>query len=568
LTNGNIQIVGKNVDITDASLAFIENQGTNPLGAIKIEASDSLSLTGTTESNPIFAGRIRLTRGLVSQAIGSGKGADIEISTNQLVIQDSGRIYLSTFGSGAGGNLKIEASDSVQILGISSSDPSFGVSSLIATSTAGTGPAGRIELATQHLSIQQGGLLTSTVFSSGTGGNLSIKASESIVLSGYNPNSLIPSIISSSNQGSGQGGNLEIDTKQLILGDGGRVDASTLASGAAGSLTINATDFVKVSGTIPGSINPSLIVSSANRVDPVIQQGLGLPAIPTGASGNVTINTPLLSVTEGAQVTVRNDGTGDGGTLRIHADSIFLDGAGGITASTQSGEGGNITISSRDIRLRNNSEISATAGGTGNGGNIFIDTGTLVLLENSQIAANAFAGRGGNISIFADGVFVSFPDSKITASSQLGIDGNVQINTPETNLQSALEQINTQVISPEEIIAGSCLERRNEKRGSFVYAGMEGLPVTPQSSFSLEEPLTEIQGQPNASDVPEPSKMPPSSELAGGSFSPFSYKWKPGEPILEGGKIVRTREGKTLFVATPEQVAAIAPQGCSVTKTR
>ena len=144
----------------------------------------------------------------------------------------------------------------------------------------------------------------------------------------------------------------------------------------------------------------------------------------------------------------------------------------------------------------------------------------------------------------------------------------MRINTPETNIQSALEQLKAQVISPEEIIAGSCLERRSEKRGSFVYTGTEGLPVTPQSSFSLEEPLTEIQGEANSSAVPEPSKMPDSSELAEGSFSPFSYKWKPGEPILEGGKIVRTREGKTLFVVAPEQVAAIAPQGCSVTKTR
>jgi hypothetical protein len=62
---------------------------------------------------------------------------------------------------------------------------------------------------------------------------------------------------------------------------------------------------------------------------------LGLPPIPSGNSGSVTIQTPSL-----------------------------------ITANAQSGEGGNIALRGDALVLRQNSLINATAGGTGNGGNI------------------------------------------------------------------------------------------------------------------------------------------------------------------------------------------------------
>ena len=561
LGSGSIQVRSRRLALADGSVFLIQNQGQLSGGAISIKASESVTVSGT---DPIA----RIPGGFRNETLGLGKGGGINISSPNLLVQAGGIIQTLTFGPVPAGEIVVQAQELLQVIG--ASPRNFRVASNIASVSFGSGDSGDITLSARRMNFRGGGLVSSSTLRTGPGGNVTVKATESIELVGVEPNLLTPSAISSSTLGSGAAGNLSINTPRLILRDGGRIDASTGASGAAGSVTINAPESVEVSGRVPSSVNPSLVISSANIVDESLRKNFGLPPIPTGASGNVTINTPLLRVTEGAQITVRNDGTEDAGTLRLNAASIFLDDAGGITASTQSGEGGNIAISSRDIRLRNNSQISATAGGTGNGGNIRLDTGTLVLLEGSQITANALAGRGGNISIFAEGIFVSQPDSKITANSQLGIDGNVQLNTPETDLQSALEQVNAQVISPEEIIAGSCLERRNKQQSSFIYTGTEGLPITPQSSFFLEEPLTEIQSETNSSAVPETSKIPNSSELeelGGGLFSPFSYQWKPGKPIVEGGKIIRTDDGRTLFVATPEQVAAIATQGCSVRKT-
>ncbi len=553
VADGNIQIVGRNINLTDASLVFVENQGANPNGAIVIDAQDSFTITGTTEYTPILAGNIRFTRGLVTQALKDGKGADVNISARRVVVQDSGRIYLSTFGSGAGGNLRIRAAEEVEVLGISAFDPSFPLSSIIATATIGSGEAGTLELTTENLSLQGGGLVSSSVFGNGKGGDLRINGSSSIVVSGFNPNSLVPSSLTSINQGNGQAGNLSVNTNQLIIQDGGRVDTSTLASGNAGNLTINA-DSINLSGTIPGSINPSLIISSANLVEPFIQIGLGLPEIPTGASGNVSINTRHLKISDGALISVRNDGTGDGGTLKIQADSIKIENNGGITASTISGTGGDIELMANQIQQRQNSDITATGGGMGNGGNVFIQADSLVALEDSDILANAFAGEGGNISIFARGIFLDL-DSDITASSELGIDGTVVINNPDQDIQSSLELLEAKIIPPSSAIAGSCLAHRNKQKGSFTYTGTGGIPIAPESSINERESVSvPLKIQPSSTSGVSP--LPPEQEEWIETVPP----WQSGDPIIRGQKLVQTKDGRTLLVAAPLPGAPISAE--------
>ncbi|MBR8831727.1 MAG: hypothetical protein N5P05_002680 [Chroococcopsis gigantea SAG 12.99] len=555
ISNGNISFYGRNINFTDASLAWVENQGTNPLGTISLNAEDTLSLTGITEvtkSSPGFGGFVRPSRGLISQALSEGNGANINIRTNRLIVRDTGNIYLSAFGTGSGGDLNIQARDSVGILGISAVDPFFGIGSIIATATVGSGKAGNVNLVTRYLSLRDGGLLTSTVFGGGSGGDMNIQAAQTIDLRGFNAYILIPSLISSSTQGAGPGGNLTIATRKLTLTDGGRVDSSTLAFGKAGNLTIDAADSVAVSGKIPGSLNPSLIVSSANRVDPRLIEALGLPEIPTGASGNLFIRTGRLSVADGASITVRNDGTGDAGNLRIETRSIRLDGSGSITASTLSGNGGNIDLAANRIELRNNGNITATAGGTGNGGNIAISTGLLFSLDNSSISANAFSGRGGQVRIDAKGTFFSQP-TQITATSVFGLDGVVSINTPDSNIQNSLEPLELGLISPEETIARSCLARRNEGGGSFTYSRTGGVPISPESGIDEREALSVPslrEGTPTDSSSITPGDRKEEYLIA-------TEPRKPGEPIVRGTEIVRTADGRILLVAGKAQNANI-----------
>jgi filamentous hemagglutinin family protein len=551
LIGGEIQVQGARVTLTDGSKILIQNQEpkldqSQPAGNISVNASESLEVIGTT---PVGTFRSALT----NETVGAGNAGDIAVLTPRLIIQDGAAISTETYSGAKGGNITLNASDFLQLRGASPSDP--GVVSVITASTFSNGSGGNITVSTGRLSVLDGGFVSSSTLGKGSGGNLSVTANESIELNGVNPVNLTPSSLGASTISDGNAGNLTINTQRLVLRDGGRVDASTGASGMAGSVTVNATESVEVRGTVPGSLNPSLIISSANIVDESLRRIFGLPDRPSGNSGNVTINTPRLSVTDGAQVTVRNDGTGEAGILTINAQSIFLNNKGGITASTASGRGGEITLNVNDsLQLRHNSLISAEAGGEQTGGNIRINAGAIASVpeENSDITASAPQGTGGRVTINAQGIFglqVSpnlTPKSDITAEGKTAeLNGNVQVNTPEINLQSALNQLNANFVTPEQAIASSCLARRNAQQGSFTVTGTGGLPTTPYEAITGRYKVTDVQGL-----------APLTSSSLSTSQSPPPTSWKLGDPIQEAQGMTVTADGHILVGTAPQLVAA------------
>ena len=433
---GDVQIVGRNVKFTDSSLAFIENRGSNSLGAINVSASNYFSINGITNFSKNYPNFITIPDGLISQALFDGKGADIKVSAKHFVLQDSGQITLANHGFGNGGNLDITASDSAEILGKSPfAALSYPFSSIVQTLSAGVGNSGKIVLTAGQLSIQGGGKLLSTTFGNGAAGEIVANA-PSIILSGFNPTSFDPSTISSNTLNVGNSGNVFVNTNQLILKNGAEVNTSTLASGLAGNVVINSTDFTDISGIVPNTSNPSSILSSAQIVDKSSQAVLGIPQIPTGQSGNTTINTGRLSITDAAQVTVRNDGTGKAGNLQINANYINLNNHGGITASTTTGAGGNINLrSTKQLNLDHNSTISATAGGKGKGGNITIDPQQTIISNGSGIAVNSTGtGNAGQLNIFSNNLTLN-NGSFLSANTNGGEGGNIFLTARNLQLR-------------------------------------------------------------------------------------------------------------------------------------
>ena len=370
---------------------------------------------------------------------------DIVVSTKRLLLRGGSVIASGINNKTQGGNITVNASESIEILGISP------VNSLrrsqIITSTAdgslGKGAqAGDVRISTKFLTVADAGFIATSTIGSGASGNLTIDAVDSIKLNGAR------SYLGTRTFGEGNAGKVKINTSDLTAGGGAKVDTSTLASGTAGSIVINARS-VNLSGTGKGlgEVIPSSVSSSANIPAPDIRRFFK-NLIPSGKSGNVIVNATNLNVTNGAEVSVKNEGTGNAGIIQINTDTLNLSAQGKITAATASGEGGNIFLRSGDlrslrggdIRLSRNGRITTSAGGNGNGGNITIAAQTIAAQKESRITANAIKGRGGNINIKATGLFVS-PDSSITATSESGIDGTVNIDTPNPNLSGAIKPV-------------------------------------------------------------------------------------------------------------------------------
>lgn len=478
---GSIQVQGRRVEVRDGSTILIQNQGFQPAGQLNLNASESLELSGTSPDG-------RIPSRLVNETLGVGNGGDIAVSTPRLVMQGGGQIGTKTFSAATGGNITVNAGESLQLIG-SSVNPTTLTGINAATQTSG--PAGDITVSTGRLAVWDGATVTSLTLGTGEGGDVIVNATESVEVVGVIPIIFQPSALAAITFNAGNAGSLTIKTSRLGVRDGGRVDASTFASGDAGSVAINAKESVEVRGTVPGSRNPSLVTSSATIQDKAFQQAAGLPPVPSGSSGDVTINTGRLSVTDGGLVNVKNDGSGNAGTVRVNAGSIVLENLGGITAATTAGVGGNIFLQAQNLYALNGSAITATAGGSGNGGNLTIDTDTLVALENSDITANAFEGKGGNIEIQTQGIFRS-RDSDVTASSQLGINGVVEVNTLDVEPSSGLVNLPEEVVNVEGLVAQNCSANRGQGESEFIVTGRGGLPPNPNETLGSDTVLTNL----------------------------------------------------------------------------
>lgn len=394
---GSIQVQGKDVSVSDGSVVLIQNLGEGTSGNISFKTSESLNLTGTTA-------RGENSSSLFTEALAGGEGGEINITTPQLVVEEGAGIVAATFSEASGGNITIDAAELVRVDGFSEVNPNR--FSIVSGQTFGSGNAGNITISTKKLTALDGGNVASVtggIGGIGSGGDINVNASESVELTGVNLEAFVPSQITAGSGSPGEAGNVTINTERLVVKGGGRVDASSTAIGNAGNLTINAGESVQVSGVVPGSINPSLIIASANILDPSLRELFGLPPVPSGNSGNITIETPQLQVTDGGQVTVRNDGVGNAGNLNIKANSISLDTKGGITAATQAGSGGRINLQVTDsLKLNRGSQISSDNFGGGSGGEISIKTNTLNISDSSFLTTTAFdSGNGGNITVDA-----------------------------------------------------------------------------------------------------------------------------------------------------------------------
>jgi filamentous hemagglutinin family protein len=545
-----IHLQAGNIQLGQATL-IIQNFGVQPAGNISLNATNTIAV----EKN---SGNIR------NETVGTGTGGSIALSAKQLILRDGIGVSARSYGSATGGNIDVNVSEDVLIDGVIFSQDRRLITSSISSLALNSGRAGNVNVSTKVLRILNGAVISSTTAGIGDGGEVNVRASDRTEIIGFVPAFLIPSLITSSTFGPGKAGNVTINTRQLIVGDGGRVDASTAAIGTAGSVTINASEQVRVSGTVPGSRNPTLIISSANAIDPALAAVIGINLPLVGDSGDVTINTPKLEVTEGARVSVSNDGTGRAGNLSVNANTIALSDRGSITAASVLGGGGNIFLQARDaLQLRQQAQILASAGELGNGGNIEIEAGTVTGFDRSQINANAFMGNGGNIRINTQGLFFA-PNSSISASSELGISGIVAISNLDLASKNVFVSPTTNFVKVDALVSNSCLARRNITQGSFVVTGSGGLPENPYNRFVGDYPVTSIQSatDPSTTHDAQAQKLENPSQVnnqRNESDLPSlnNWQWRPGDPIIEMRGLAKTNDGRILPVLTYEDVEAL-----------
>ncbi|MEB3308743.1 MAG: S-layer family protein [Snowella sp.] len=508
--SGSVQAFGREIKLTDGSSIASANLGEKVGQPITISATESIQLLGTGKLVTSQSGDVS-SSGIGTITVGNGQGGDIELTTQRLMVKDGAGIstrsaIIPDFNPNPLGSSGNITIRASDSITLSGSSPAVGASALLAL-TQTPGQAGNINLITGTLTLLDGGKISAQTLASGQGGNLNIVASQGIILRG-------------------QGIDLFFDANGIpsFFSSPSTLIVTSQGSGQAGNLAIatprlTVSDQAEIAASSLQTGNGGNITINANQIE--LQRGGKLLANSEaqGQAGNLTLWSDQVRLDNAAKITVSSSGTGNAGNLSIQAEDIVLDHQSQLIAETATGEGGNINLDLTGIlRLRNNSLISATAGtagGGGNGGNIEINSQFVVGFppENSDIIANAFTGQGGNIQINALGIFGiepranTTPLSDITASSTFGQFGVISINRIDVDPQSSLLNLPMEVIDPRNLIVQACGQGGDFSRGTFYITGRGGLPPNPQQSLETHTGLTDL-GYPNTNIKPPADSFP------------------------------------------------------------
>ncbi len=250
-------------------------------GNLIVDASESVDLIGsfTVASGNIFSS------GLFSETFGDGNAGDITITTGRLRIKEGAEVSAASSGisrnskllpaRGNAGNLSVNASDFIEIIGIPESKNLTG----FFTSTLGSGNAGQLRISTGKLILRDGATI-----------NVRSKYSESLEYEGIKPSL-------------GLAGDLNVNASSILLNNGGKLTSDS-ESGQGGNISLQVRDLLLMRRNSQISTN-----AGGDK---------------TG--GNITIKAPngfLVATPFGNNDITANAFSGSGGKITITTKNIF-----------------------------------------------------------------------------------------------------------------------------------------------------------------------------------------------------------------------------------------------------
>ncbi|NER33195.1 MAG: filamentous hemagglutinin N-terminal domain-containing protein [Oscillatoria sp. SIO1A7] len=431
--SGDIAVETPSFRAQDGTLVFTPSFAEGTGGSINVRASEAIELSGS-----VFG----------ASNLDAGSAGNIEVDTARLLLRDGAFLGNTTLGSGRGGNVTVRATESIELR----SRPTNAIvgTGIVANSINSHAPAGKVSINTRSLIIEDGAVVSTssgffsgdeTIRNGGTGGDLLVRASEKVELSGISPDGKFPSALRSATFTDADSGNLTIETGSLIVRDGAEVSTLAEGIGRGGNLSITAEEVVRVRGSAV-----SRAADNGRFLSQLVSDARG-----AGAGGNLTIHADRLQVIDRGLVSASSFGTGQGGDLTIVAKgNVELVGIGfaemqrviidnfvnktlrlsdrvtGLFTGTEiAGAAGDITIDAKDIVINDGAIISAAAFDEGTGGRLNVRAEEVEMIGGGMSASTSGIGRAGDIQIdvarlvLRDGALLG------NATSDSGTAGNV-----------------------------------------------------------------------------------------------------------------------------------------------
>jgi len=393
-------------------------------------------------------------------------------------------------GFGRGGSLKIAATESATLTQDSAVQSSSSLSgaggsisvntprlaldrSSITTAAYGSGNAGNIDISVGHLDITSGFISSdASLTASGAAGNVTVSATEDVSMQNSGT-ALDRPRISSSTFGDGNAGSITINTKKFTLNDA-LLDTHTLGGkGSAGTIKVNVNQLLMQNGGSLGSDVGDYASGKGGSIEVTASDSIRIEGVsPTLAGFNSGISTGTL-------------GSGPAGQISVKTPKLSID-LGTITATTAIGTGdaGAITIDAGEISLTHQGNIQVATLGAGKGGNLRISADSITIDGSGQgifrtgISTQAQgSGAGGDVHLTARDLQISnggIVSGKSTGTGRAG--------TLTFDINGTLDLINSSIVTNAELSAGGNIDMHVGERvflqNSTITSSANGVTAT------------------------------------------------------------------------------------------
>ena len=445
-----LAIIGGDILVEGGNLTA--NQGRVELGSVA--QSGTVSLISATNGLTVdYAtidsfGDLTFTQAASVDVSGEGSG-NLHFQAGNLAVLETSAIISNVLGAEPGGDVRVRASESVEIRG--SQSRLFPSAFFNQGGLGSTGNVGNLLLETERLEIAYGAFIANDISGAGNGGNLTIIAND-VNLENDDPfigyfTGLFTQVLPN---GTGQGGDLILNTETLRTSRRTSLSSATFGRGDGRALAIQA-DIVELSGPFSsivsasgadgdaGAINLQVdtlrVVNGAQINSGSFGQGDAASIVIQASNVELIGSSELNATLSGIFASTSADSQGDAGTLDIQIENrLQIEAGARITTSTSgTGEAGDIMLQANEIEVRgvlpfgsvNKSQISAISNTAFPAGNIDIVVEELQVEDEGLISVSSL-GRGdaSNLTIMADQILLS-DDGMLQADVAAGNQGNI-----------------------------------------------------------------------------------------------------------------------------------------------
>ena len=465
---GNLTLDGRgsNQEPTISRAVGSDVAGPSNARAVNVSATN-ITLLNAVISGPAAdvgvtaKGALTLDQGSLIEALspGGANASKIRVTAEDLTLAGGSRIVGEALSTGRAADILVNVPGVVSINGTGSQ-----VSSLIISTSQGSGNAGNVMVNAGALTLLRGGLIASIARASGNAGEVALNVGGVLTIDGAGVGGVVDSVSSEAPRGSsGSAGTVRVNAGSISVLNGAYISSSSDGTGAGGSvlvstpgaLLLDSRDVVNGGGIVVEAFDArsgNAGTATVNAGSVVVQGGaeISTSTAGTGRGGGVTINAGALTISRGGQITSLTRGSGNAGEVALNVGgAVTIDGAGGSSTavgsdalSGSSGSAGLIRVNAGDISVLNGGVITSSTHGLGAGGSVLVTTPGALLLDGrgggiAAEATGAQSGDAGTIVINAGSVAVQGRATITSSTTGPGRGGDVTVNTPALTVSNA-----------------------------------------------------------------------------------------------------------------------------------